>query len=483
MPIAFTARFVKRTVMKNTDLLNSVDQYWEEKIIPTLKTYIEIPAKSPAFDAQWTRSGHIERALKLVDQWIDERRVPGLKKEILQEGDRTPLLLLEIPGDLDYQVLMYGHLDKQPEMTGWSEGLGPWQAVRREDRLYGRGGADDGYAVFASVCAIEHLLKTEGPKPHIRVAIEFSEESGSPDLPVYFEKQSEKFGTPDLIICLDSGAGNYEQFWMTTSLRGLISANLKVQVLNEGVHSGDASGVVPSSFRILRMLLNRLENVDTGEIYPPQFKTDVPKERIVQVDRAAKELGEDVFKKFLFAGQMQPATIDSKELILNRTWRAALSVVGAEGLPELEKAGNVLRPYTTVKLSLRLPPSLNAKKAAEELKNLLEKKPPYNASVELELEDSASGWDAPPMKKELAELIQETSQNFYKKEALAMGEGGSIPFMGMLGEKFPKAQFVITGVLGPNSNAHGPNEFIHIGYAKKLTASIAYILMNSRRLI
>jgi len=468
--------------MNHSELLASIERYWEENIVPTLKTYIEIPAKSPAFDADWKKSGHIERALKLVDQWIEERKVPGLKKEVLQEGDRTPLLLLEIPGDLDYQVLMYGHLDKQPEMTGWSEGLGPWKAVRREDKLYGRGGADDGYAVFASICAIEHLLKFDGPKPHIRVAIEFSEESGSPDLPVYFEKQSEKFGTPDLIICLDSGAGNYDQFWMTTSLRGLISANLKVQVLNEGVHSGDASGVVPSSFRILRMLLNRIENVETGEIHPSAFKAQVPRERLEQVDRAAKELGEDVFKKFPFTGKMQPAVEDSKELILNRTWRAALSVVGADGLPELEKAGNVLRPFTTLKLSLRLPPSLNAKKAAEELKATLEKNPPYSSSVECELEDYASGWDAPPMKKELAELLQETSQNFYKKEALAMGEGGSIPFMGMLGEKFPKAQFVITGVLGPNSNAHGPNEFIHIGYAKKLTASIAYILMNCKRL-
>jgi acetylornithine deacetylase/succinyl-diaminopimelate desuccinylase-like protein len=468
--------------MNQSDLLSSIDKYWEEKIVPTLKTYIEIPAKSPAFDANWKKSGHLDRVLQLVDKWIDDRKVPGLKKEILVEEGRTPLLLLEIPGDLNYQVLMYGHLDKQPEMTGWSEGLGPWKAVRREDRLYGRGGADDGYAVFASVCAIEHLLKFDGPKPHIRVAIEFSEESGSPDLPVYFEHQSKKFGTPDLIICLDSGAGNYDQFWMTTSLRGLISANLKVQVLNEGVHSGDASGIVPSSFRILRMLLDRIENVDTGEITPSVFKAKVPNERLNQIDRTAKELGEDVYKKFPLTGKMEPVAKDPKEMILNRTWRAALSVVGAEGLPELEKAGNVLRPSTTLKLSLRLPPSVNAKKAADELKRILEQEPPYNASVECELEDSASGWDAPPMQKELSELIQETSLNFYKKEALAMGEGGSIPFMGMLGEKFPKAQFVITGVLGPNSNAHGPNEFIHIGYAKKLTASIAYMLMNCKKL-
>ncbi|MCB0349833.1 MAG: M20/M25/M40 family metallo-hydrolase, partial [Bdellovibrionales bacterium] len=236
--------------MTDSDLLSSIDKYWEDQIVPALKTYIEIPAKSPSFDPDWKKSGHIHRALELVVKWIDDKKIPNLKKEVFEEPGRTPLLLLDLPGDYEYQVLMYGHLDKQPEMTGWSEGLAPWKAVRREDKLYGRGGADDGYAVFASICAIEHLIKSKSKRPHIKVAIEFSEESGSTDLPHYFESHAQEFGTPDLIICLDSGAGNYDQFWMTTSLRGLITGNLNVQVLNEGVHSGDASGVVPSSFRV-----------------------------------------------------------------------------------------------------------------------------------------------------------------------------------------------------------------------------------------
>lgn len=468
--------------MTDSDLLSSVDKYWEDTILPTLMEYIEIPAKSPAFDPEWKSKGQLHRALQIVEDWVDSRKISYLKKEILEEPGRTPLLLLDIPGHYDYQVLMYGHLDKQPEMTGWSEGLDPWKAVRKGDKLYGRGGADDGYAVFSSVCAIEHLIKSKNPRPHIKVAIEFSEESGSEDLPYYFDKFADQFGTPQLIICLDSGAGNYEQFWTTTSLRGLISGTLKVDVLDEGVHSGDASGIVPSSFRIARMLLNRIENVDTGEVFPPVFQAEVPPQRLAQIERTSRVLNESTFKRFPFAGTTAPVSSEPKTLMLNRTWRAALSVTGSAGLPEPTKAGNVLRPSTTLKLSLRLPPTVDATKAGSELKNILEKNPPYHAKVEFKIDDMATGWDAPSMSTQLENLIQDASMKFYKKEALALGEGGSIPFMGMLGEKFPKAQFVITGVLGPNSNAHGPNEFIHIEYAKKLTACMAYILNHAQEL-
>ncbi|MCC6138130.1 MAG: M20/M25/M40 family metallo-hydrolase [Bdellovibrionaceae bacterium] len=467
----------------NADILNSIDSYWEKNIIPKLMEYIEIPAKSPSFDADWEKNGFIEKALQLAEKWVESRNIPGLKKEVLRAPGRTPLLLLDLPGtDLSYNVLMYGHLDKQPEMVGWSEGLSPWKAVRRGEKLYGRGGADDGYAVFASLCAVEHLIESQSARPNIKIAIELSEESGSEDLPFYFEKFSEKFGSPQLVVCLDSGAGNYEQFWTTTSLRGLVSGTLKVQVLNEGVHSGDASGVVPSSFRVARLLLDRIENRETGEILPEAFKTKIPNERLQQAEKASNVLKDQVYKKFPFTENMQPAHTSLVELVLNRTWRAALSITGAEGLPEIKKAGNVLRPSTTLKLSLRLPPTIEAKAAAAELKTILEKNPPYNASVEYHLEDAASGWNAPAMSPGLVQLLEEASLKYYAQPALAMGEGGSIPFMGMLGEKFPQAQFVITGVLGPNSNAHGPNEFIHLEYAKKLTGCIFHILSEYKKL-
>jgi acetylornithine deacetylase/succinyl-diaminopimelate desuccinylase-like protein len=469
--------------MSKSDILGAVDKYWENEIIPTLMEYIEIPAKSPAFDPDWEKNGFIQKALELVENWIEQRNITGLRKEVLTEKGRTPLLLLELDGNLNYEVLMYGHLDKQPEMIGWHEDLHPWKAVRKGEKLYGRGGADDGYAVFASLCALEMLIENKAKRPQIKIAIELSEESGSEDLPFYFEKFKNKFGNPQLVICLDSGAGNYEQLWSTTSLRGLVSGVLKVQVLNEGVHSGDASGVVSSSFRIARQILDRLEDSKTGKIIPEAFNVEVPKERIQQAERAALTLKENVYKKFPFTDKTQPMNDSNVELILNRTWRAALSVTGAEGLPPINSAGNVLRPSTSLKLSLRLPPTLDAQKAALTLKDLLEKNPPYGAQVTYHLEDAASGWNAPKVSEKLESLLQESSELFYGKESLAMGEGGSIPFMGMIGKAFPKAQFVITGVLGPNSNAHGPNEFIHIEYVKKLNACIFHVLKNCEKLV
>ncbi len=469
--------------MSSADLMNSIDKYWEDNIIPSLMEYIEIPAKSPAFDANWQSNGYIDQALELVEKWIDARNIPGLKKEILRGENRTPLLLLELAGDLDYEILMYGHLDKQPEMIGWDDDLDPWKAIRKGEKLYGRGGADDGYAIYASLCAVEYLLEAGTPRPNIKIAIEFSEESGSEDLPFYFKTYSEKFGSPQLVICLDSGAGNYEQVWSTTSLRGLVSGVLKVDVLNEGVHSGDASGIVASSFRVARELLNRLEDPTTGKILPEAFQAEIPQERIKQAEKAAATLQDQVYSKFPFTGNTKPMSNSQVELILNRTWRAALSVTGAEGLPEIASAGNVLRPTTSLKLSLRLPPTIDAKQAAVDLKNLLETDPPYGAQVEYTLEDAASGWNAPAASESLENVVQEASQTYYGKEALAMGEGGSIPFMGMIGEAFPKAQFVITGVLGPNSNAHGPNEFIHVEYAKKLTACMFHVLNNTEKLM
>jgi acetylornithine deacetylase/succinyl-diaminopimelate desuccinylase-like protein len=469
--------------MTNSDLLASIDGFWEKEIIPTLSTYIEIPAKSPAFDPAWKKSGHIQNALTLVLDWVAKQNIAGLITEVVERDDRTPILLLDLKGQVDYQVLMYGHLDKQPEMTGWSEGLDPWKAVRRGDKLFGRGGADDGYAVFASICAIQHLLKTGAQRPHIKVVLEFSEESGSPDLPFYFDQFPEKFGTPNLIVCLDSGTGNYEQFWTTTSLRGLISGMLKVQVLREGVHSGDASGIVPSSFRVARMLLNRIENVESGEMLLKSLKVDVPPYRAKQIQKTAATLGQEVYSKFPFVEGMRPAGENPYEMSLNRTWRSTLSVVGAEGLPEPAKAGNVLRPSTSLKLSIRVPPTANIEAATTELKQTLEANPPYGAKVEFRIEDAAAAWDAPAMQPELESLIHEASMAFYSKEPLSLGEGGSIPFMGMLGRKFPKAQFVVTGVLGPNSNAHGPNEFIHLDYAKRLTACITHILAQPQRLV
>ena len=456
----------------------NISEFWDEAIVPALVEYIRVPAKSPHFDHEWQTHGYIEDVARLAAQWCERHAIAGMKLEIVRLEGRTPCLLIEVPGTPASKdtVLLYGHLDKQPEMTGWRAGLGPWTPVIEDGKLYGRGGADDGYAVFCAMAALKQLHDDKRPHRRCVILIECCEESGSFDLPAYLEALAPRIGAVSFVVGLDSGCGNYRQLWGTTSLRGLVNGVLTVEVLTEGVHSGDASGVVASSFRIARAVLDRLDSAQTGVVADKALHAEIPAERKTQAQRAAQVLGDEVWRKFPFVDEMHAMHGDVAELIFNRTWRPMLAITGADGLPSPANAGNVLRPKTQLVLSLRLPPTLHAERAAQRVKQILEADPPYGARVRFEYGQAATGWNAPATAPWLERAVSQASQKHYGQPAMWMGEGGTIPFMAMLGQKFPQAQFFITGVLGPHSNAHGPNEFLHIDYAKKLTACVADVL-------
>ena len=459
---------------------NLVDQCWSDEIVPTLVEYIKIPNKSPAFDPDWAAHGYMDDAVALFERWARAKlpSLPGSSLDVVRLPGRTPVILIEIPGEGEDTVLLYGHLDKQPEMVGWAQGYGPWIPRLEGDKLYGRGGADDGYAMFGALSALM-ALRVQGVA-HARciVLIEGCEESGSYDLPHYVDHLAQRIGSPSLVVCLDSGCGNYDQLWMTTSLRGMASGTLTIEVLDEGVHSGDASGIVPSSFRILRRLLSRLEDEETGSIRPPGLYVQIPPERVAQAQHASAALGDAVYTKFPLKAGISPMDDNLTELVLNRTWRPQLAVTGIDGLPPPVNAGNVLLPSTVAKLSLRLPPTLDAARASDAVRTLLEKDPPYGARVAYEPESNAVGWHAPALSPWLEQSLTRASETVFGAPPAYMGEGGTIPFMAMLGEKFPQAEFVVTGVLGPHSNAHGPNEFLHIPTGKRVSVVIAQILAD-----
>jgi len=467
---------------------------WDERIVPALMDYVAVPAKSPMFDRDWAAHGLLDRVVRDAAAWVESRRVPGLTLDVIRLPGRTPVLYFDIAAcggtgaaaAEGKTVLLYGHLDKQPEFSGWRSDLGPWTPKLEDGKLYGRGAADDGYAVYAAISAIE-ALKAQGlAHPRCVGLIESCEESGSPDLPAYLEALRPQLGDVGLVVCLDSGAGNYDQLWLTTSLRGLVSGSLKVEILTEGVHSGDASGVVPSSFRILRHVLDRLEDSASGHLLPEGFHCAIPALRIEQARAAAASLGDAVWKRFPWAcgadgGASLPTTSDPQQAILNRTWRPALSVTGVEGFPELASAGNVLRPCTAFKLSLRLPPLVDGHLASIELKRLLEDNAPYNAKVTFQPDGragalGATGWNAPDVAPWLEEALRQASLAHFGAPCGYIGEGGTIPLMSMLQSGFPAAQMMVCGVLGPKSNAHGPNEFLHVPYARKLTAAVAQVI-------
>jgi acetylornithine deacetylase/succinyl-diaminopimelate desuccinylase-like protein len=461
----------------------SIGKTWDDSIVERLTAYVRIPNKSPLFDPQWERNGYMEAAVQLMAEWCRAQPLPGARVEIRRLPGLTPLLLIDIPGELPGCVLLYGHLDKQPEFTGWMSGFGPWEPVLRDGKLYGRGAADDGYAVFSSLTAIAALKEQRVRLPRCVVLIEACEESGSVDLPDHLVALGEAIGEPSLVVCLDAECGNYEQVWCTTSLRGNVVATLRVRVLTEGVHSGMATGIAPSPFRILEQLLARIESPVTGDLLLDELHVSIPRDRQEQARTAAQVLGESFAGKLPWFGAARPLSNDPTELIINNTWRSTLAVTGADGLPPLLSAGNVLLPELAVKLSLRLPPTCDAARATQAVSDALEREPPYGVQVSFEAPQGSAtgGWNAPAFAPWLLESIGRASQAVFGRESVQIGCGGTIPFMGMLGERFPRTQFFITGVLGPHSNAHGPNEFLHIDYAKKLTACVSIVLADHAR--
>lgn len=458
-----------------------INRTWDEDIVPQLLDYVRIPNKSPLFDPHWEANGHMEAAVQLMQRWAARQPLPGMRVEVLRLAGRTPLLFIDVPGQVEDTVLLYGHLDKQPEFTGWADGLSPWSPVIRDGKLYGRGGADDGYALFGSLTAIRALREQGIPHARCVILIEASEESGSPDLASHIDALGSRLGQPSLVVCLDAECGNYDQLWCTTSLRGNLNGTLRVDVLTEGVHSGSASGIVPSSFRIIRALLERVEDANTGAMRVEELNTPIPRDRLAQARAAAAVLGPVVQGKFPFPAGMRAMSDDPLELLLASTWRPTLSVTGADGLPAINTAGNVLRPSTSLKLSFRLPPTMEPDTAAAVIKRTLETEPPYGARVEFKVESAMGGWNAPEFAPWLEQSMQRASREFFGRDSMFMGTGGSIPFMGMLGRRFPGTQFLVTGVLGPNSNAHGPNEFLHLETGRRLTACVAQVLADHAR--
>jgi acetylornithine deacetylase/succinyl-diaminopimelate desuccinylase-like protein len=467
-------------MLDSAKLKKFVDQSWGDEIVPTLVEYIKIPNKSPLFDPDWVAHGYMDAAVEMFVAWARGKitGLPGATLEVVRVGDRTPVILIDVPGQRDDTVLLYGHLDKQPEMVGWEEGYGPWLPRIVGDKLYGRGGADDGYAMFGALTALAALAAQGVPHARAVVLIEACEESGSYDLPFYVDHLADRIGSPSLVVCLDSGCGNYDQLWLTTSLRGVVAGTLTIEILSEGVHSGHASGIVPSSFRIFRKLLSRLEDEETGAVRPETLYAQIPAERMAQARDAAASLGDVVRSEFPFVAGAGAVSDDLTELVLNRSWRPQLAVTGMAGLPEPGNAGNVLLPYTSAKLSLRIPPTLDAAEATETVRTLLEADAPYGAKVSFDGQVGSTGWNAPALAPWLGASLKKASADAFGAPPAFIGEGGSIPFMAMLGEKFPAAQFVVTGVLGPHSNAHGPNEFLHITTGRKITQVIAHVLAD-----
>jgi len=462
--------------MEYSQTTKLIESEFEKEIIPNLCEFIKIDNLSPCFDKEWNTNGKQDKCAKFCLDWALRQGVQGIKGEIVKDDDKTPLIFIEIEArNSSKSVMLYGHFDKQPHFDGWAEGLGPITPVIRDGKLYGRGGADDGYALFSSILAIKAIQQNGGSHGRTVICVEGSEESGSPHLMHYINALKERIGQIDLMVCLDSGALSYDTLWITTSLRGCAMIDITVDILEEAIHSGVGSGFVADSFMILRNILDRIEDSKTG-IVCEALHVKIPEKRLQDAEKVAALLKEKVLERIKILPGVKPASDDYKELLLNTTWRPRLTVTGQDGLAPVEIAGNVLRASTSMRISVRLPPTLDGKFASDYLEELILKDPPHGAKVSTKRRTPGSGWSAKEFSSQLETSLQNSSKNLWGQEYLCFGEGGSIPFIKQLADYFPACEILVMGVLGPQSNAHACNEFLHIDYCKKITSVLAHTL-------
>jgi len=459
-----------------------VSRTFEKDVVPALMNFIRIPNCSPSYDKDWQTNGFQEQAALYIKEWVESQNMQNTYVHILQEKNRTPFIYIEVEAtkkDDSRSILMYGHFDKQPPLDGWSDGLGPRTPVIKDNHLYGRGGADDGYGVFAAVTAVKCAQAHNWPLPRITIIIEGAEESYTQDLEFYVDFLKDEIGNPSLIVCLDSGCEDYKRLWVTSSLRGLISVNLKVSLLSQGVHSGIFGGLVAESFMVLRNLMDRIEDPLTAKILLEDLFVEIPENRRNEIKEVVKILAKDVINNIPFEAGVKPLSEDMEELVVNNTWKPYLCVLGADGFPEASTAGNVLRPFTQVKLSIRLPPMVDSAKGGQKVVEVLTSNPPYNAVVEAKITDTCDGWNMSNFSERLKNITNTASQRFYAgNEIQYNGEGGSIPFVQILNNKYKNSDFLVLGVTGPGSNIHGLDENLDLDFCRRLICCLAYVLSD-----
>jgi len=455
-------------------LVQRSDELWETSILPSLSDFIEIHALSPLFEPNWAELGELDATIDLFCAWLDEQEIAGLSHEVHRIEDKSPVLLVTIEGTGPGEVIFYSHLDKQPSKPElWSEGLHPLKAVRRDPWLYGRGSVDDGYGGYLCVTSIRLLQEAGIPHPRCSFLIETCEESGSFDLPPYLDALSEELGDPDMIVVLDSGGPDYDHVWMTEALRGLVSGTLSVRVSHEGIHSGTSGGSIPSSFRIQRMLLDRVEDSSTGEVLIPEMHVEIDADIRDKAAALAEVVGDSVWEQLPTVDTLVRVAGSTEDMILAMNWQPTLSIIGADGMPPVQVAGNVLRTNTDLKLSFRIPPGVDSESVLERARQILEADPPYGAEVTFSPDSCADGFHAPPLEGGVSKAINEASMTLTGLPPLASWTGGTIPFMAMMQGKYPEATFLCTGSSGPGNNAHGPDEKLHIPSSKRLTAVLS----------
>eukprot|EP00930_Biecheleria_cincta_P001434 TRINITY_DN102578_c0_g1_i1.p1 TRINITY_DN102578_c0_g1~~TRINITY_DN102578_c0_g1_i1.p1 ORF type:complete len:509 (+),score=102.59 TRINITY_DN102578_c0_g1_i1:153-1679(+) len=467
--------------MDSVETMRIVEEEWNAAM-PVLQDFVRIPNLTPLRDADWETNGLLDKATDHVANWVKAQNLDRCTVEIFKDEGNSPFLFIEVGGTpgspkAASTILMYGHLDKQPHGEGWDEDAGPTAAVIKDGKLFGRGAGDDGYAVFSCIIALKALQRQGVAHPRTVILAECSEESGSMHLSHYVQKLDGRIGTPSAVYCLDAGVEDYNRFWLNTSLRGALAATLEVSISSIAQHSGTAGGIVPDVHRIMRQLLARIEDVNTGRMLLPDFFTKIPVERQAEMKAASEALGyPQTSRKIPFLPGCHPVVDDAFQLYRANSWEPSMAVIGSEGIPGFASASPILATSHKIMLAVRLPPMVDPEIAAAAMKSVLERDPPCGAKVCVDFKFKVKGFHAGEVKPNLEKAMNQASEQIFGKPPGSFGCGGTIPLMNILQEMFPDASLIVSGILGPGSNEHGPNESMPIEYAKKFTACVSMIM-------
>jgi len=466
------------------DCLNYCRTAWEAggQAIEGLMNLVRVPNLSPDYDKEFLTNGLIMKAIDVTKAWMETQGIKGLQSTVYHDPGRWPLLRVDIPAfnGGSRHILCYGHLDKMPHLdaAGWSEGLSATNPVIRGPKVYGRGTNDDGYNSFLVITALRYLEEHNLPHPKITILLETGEESSDEEITRYLHDLHDSIGDVDLICILDAESQDYETVWMCKSLRGVVAGVLSVKHLAVPCHSGMATGLVPSTFRIARELISRIENEKTGEILFPEAHVEIPQNRIDQCNAIAAHLGQGSVEIVTLLPGAKYLSEDFGQLLLNKAWKPGLAVTGQRGLPIVEEGSNVIRPETALKLSLRIPPGVDAEKCQAAMKKILEADPPYGATVEFKPLGAGCGWYGKDFDPLLDAAIKKATKAAFGAEPLYYGEGGSIPLCNTFQELWGKAQIIVTGCAGPDAKPHGYDESLDLPYTGKFTAVVASIFCD-----
>ena len=454
--------------------------------LPWTKKFVAVPNTSKAFDPEWETNGRLETACQLCIEYAQAIQIEGIELEMHKDPGVSPLLLGRVAPSKQVgsiRIVTYGHLDKQPyHSEEWEEGLHPTTPVEKNGYLYGRGAVDDGYNFFTVLAVLKAFQELRIPHDEFLLFYECNEESGCTDIAHYLNKLKEQIGAPDVMFCLDEGSVSNQMFSLSTSLRGALNFSLKVSVLEKSMHSGVASGIVPSSFRIARELLERIESGKTGEMVP-ELQVPVPEQKLKEASANAKLNGSGIHTSLCMCKGVQPVTLNLEELYLNNVWKAQMEVIGQGGIPSLAQAGNVLRDHTELLVSLRTPPTLSCTAAFDTIKNILTSQVPYNAKVEVEMESFGDGWFSGHLSAALISTVDKHSMEVFGNPALLYGSGCTIPFIHLIQQQLPKTLLLVTGADLPDSGIHGPNERLDIEFLVRFAKTFACILVDLSKTI